>query len=539
MPEAAAERRVTQALFGFSLVVAVLGAAFTYMVLRPAIGFDDANITQAYARHIAQGHGYVYNIGGERVEGSTSLLWTGINVAAFYLFERPERVLAGISFLLATLTIFTSALIARRLSAPDARLAPYGAAAIFLIFPGFFGWVVWSLMDMVLWVCLITWLFYLLTCRLAAQDTRATVPMFVLASALLPITRPEGIAVTTGLALLLLVPRLFKGEQSHRGLALVIGLSGLVSALAATLWRLSYFGYPVPNTFYAKTAPDFVGQLVRGIKYILSYLKDPQNILLVVLVCLAMAVVWARGSRLQRGYSVLALYLMIGGGIVYAILGGDHFGSHRFFLYFIPLAAPLMVVCLALMETSEGRRVSKVFLFAPFVLIGAASAHAFKNDNGDIAVELAIAVEGRQRGARLNEFPGAPVVGVITAGGVRMAYDGPVQDLLGLNWTQMAHAPYDGQSPGIANHDSFNQTVFWQSPPDIFVIHKADCPQTWQPLEGFLGQVSDEVSGEDRFREFYHTACYQNLVFHVAKSYVAALEASGTDFPFLVFEAEK
>ena len=55
-------------LLGTVLTVAILGATFAYLILNPEIGFDDANITQAYAKHIAQGHGYVYNVGGERVE---------------------------------------------------------------------------------------------------------------------------------------------------------------------------------------------------------------------------------------------------------------------------------------------------------------------------------------------------------------------------------------------------------------------------------------------------------------------------------------
>ena len=71
-----------------ALLVAGFGAAFSYWVLGPQVGIDDANITQVYARNIAAGHGYVYNIGGERVEGSTSLLWTLINAAALRFRSR-------------------------------------------------------------------------------------------------------------------------------------------------------------------------------------------------------------------------------------------------------------------------------------------------------------------------------------------------------------------------------------------------------------------------------------------------------------------
>jgi len=72
--------------FAATLVLQIIG---TYLIMAPQVGFDDANITQVYARHLAEGHGFVYNIGGERVEGSTSLIWTLLNAAAFLTAYRP------------------------------------------------------------------------------------------------------------------------------------------------------------------------------------------------------------------------------------------------------------------------------------------------------------------------------------------------------------------------------------------------------------------------------------------------------------------
>lgn len=65
----------------------------SYVALEPQVGFDDANITQVYARHLAGGHGFVYNVGGERVEGSTSLIWTTLNAAMFFLHIQSCRLL--------------------------------------------------------------------------------------------------------------------------------------------------------------------------------------------------------------------------------------------------------------------------------------------------------------------------------------------------------------------------------------------------------------------------------------------------------------
>ena len=40
-----------------------------YMNGQSLIGVDDANIYMVYMRNLAEGHGLVFNVGGERVEG--------------------------------------------------------------------------------------------------------------------------------------------------------------------------------------------------------------------------------------------------------------------------------------------------------------------------------------------------------------------------------------------------------------------------------------------------------------------------------------
>jgi len=51
----------------------------------PLTGIDDANIFFTYARNIAAGEGLVYNAGGERVEGFTSLLYTLVCAGVYWL----------------------------------------------------------------------------------------------------------------------------------------------------------------------------------------------------------------------------------------------------------------------------------------------------------------------------------------------------------------------------------------------------------------------------------------------------------------------
>src|SRR5919108_54282 len=71
----------------------------------PLIGIDDANIYFVYAKNLANGHGFVYNVGGERVEGFTSLLWTLIAAMAFKFSAYPELILLIINVTLVSLGI--------------------------------------------------------------------------------------------------------------------------------------------------------------------------------------------------------------------------------------------------------------------------------------------------------------------------------------------------------------------------------------------------------------------------------------------------
>ena len=55
-----------------------------------AAGIDDANIFFTYARNVARGEGAVYNIGGERVEGFSSPLFTLLCTCILLVTQQVE-----------------------------------------------------------------------------------------------------------------------------------------------------------------------------------------------------------------------------------------------------------------------------------------------------------------------------------------------------------------------------------------------------------------------------------------------------------------
>src|SRR5262249_24858575 len=93
----------------------------------PQHGIDDANITFVYAANLAQGRGYTYGVGGERVEGSTSPLWTLVCALAFATTDSPESVLLAASFALTALAGGLAMAIARRAAGDSAWWPAIGA----------------------------------------------------------------------------------------------------------------------------------------------------------------------------------------------------------------------------------------------------------------------------------------------------------------------------------------------------------------------------------------------------------------------------
>lgn len=103
------------------------------------------------------------------------------------------------------------------------------------------------------------------------------------------------------------------------------------------LWRVSYYGDLLPNTFYAKTGGG-LSQVARGAVYAGGFALTLGGPLL--LVCLAP---WLRGPRAAlgswRGY-LLPLALAYTAYII--AVGGDHFRGQRFFVPILPWIAILM-----------------------------------------------------------------------------------------------------------------------------------------------------------------------------------------------------
>lgn len=502
-----------------AFVCTVASTVFCFLVLAPRIGFDDANITLNYAENIAAGHGYVYNIGGERVEGSTSPVWTAINTAAFFLPIPPEITLAVLGFGIAWATVWLSmhyGEAAFRLAGARAGVAQVLVGLGFLALPAYFGWAVWSLMDFGFWVLLIMATLWLCSAFILGEGSPRRLALLALVAALLTTTRPEGIAVVFGFSALMALFSVFS-PPARRSLrpALLMLISGGLAFGALGLIRFSYFGDLLPNTYYSKVSTDALSQMIQGAKYLRGFLSSPLNAA-ILLLALALPLLVMRHPRWPRlrpfwGFTVLAT---LGGMALYVAIGGDHFASFRFFLFVYPAFLPLAALTVHLLWSKLPYILRQPWTpTAAGLVLLMVTGVVFAVHKGGYALELRIAEKGREMGEILNRYPGQPSIGIVAAGGVAMTYKGHIHDLMGLNWVDMARAGRD-QNPVYPNHDGFSKEVFYATLPQIVHPQFGTCDQQAYDTNPFFGKVLRGLFQEAEFQALYTFECFEGLRFY-------------------------
>lgn len=511
-----------QSAFLLAVLCTIANALLGFVLLDPTVGFDDANITMNYAENIARGHGYVYVIGGERVEGSTSPLWTAINVLGYSLSLDISLWLVSLGFVIAIATVWVS----MRLGGLFFEAAGFRAETAylpvfvgFLALPTYFGWTIWSLMDFGLWVLWTTMAFWLTVRLVRGEASTGLALSLALVAALLTVTRPEGIAVACAFAVLLVLVTVLPTGRLLTRPAVYVLLASVLAFAAVGGIRLAYFGDIFPNTYYSKVSTNRTAVVLQGLAYAMEFLKSPLNLSLVVLAAAAPLAAWWKGRQGFAGFLLLWFVAMVGvagGAALYVAMGGDHFGSFRFFLYTYPVLIPLSALTLlglwqavAPAWPTFSRALPPLAAFA----LVAVTWGAFASNKGHYVHEFRIAEWGREMGRVLNGYPGRPGIAIVAAGGFSMTYEGPIYDLMGLNWVEMARSNREKIAPYV-NHGGFSREVFYRTLPDIVHPEAGTCDKDHYDNHPFYTRILDGLFLEDEFQKLYVFECWQGLVFY-------------------------
>lgn len=454
----------------------------------PKVGVDDANIFFVYAKNLAQGHGFVYNVGGERVEGFTSLLWVLVSAIFFNFSAGPEVFLIILNVVF---VVITNLIVLFYLYIAQGRRIGWMILVAYLLFlaivPDYIVWVTLPLMETGLWALLLTATAITVLMVKDVSGLQYSALLAILVSLLLLI-RPEGILWGSIFIFLCGLQVLLLSDLRTALKIMVLPLSSYFATLILlTVFRLAYFGYPLPNTYYAKVSPSLGYNLKVGFDYFLAYLNSG---FIFALLAFAAIVFFGRDvvrlidhvrqrSRVPNNTPTILRSFTLGAlcitGLLLPILpGGDHFNSFRFYQPVYPLL--VLYFLLSLRDIFADRQLAPVTgLFGLLAIIFfAAFTHdvTWSNLNvKDVSIveEFRIAENGREKGIFVGNLfeplDSYPSIGTITSGGFKMTYPGEVVDLMGLNNIQMGHSP--GLREGTKNHAAFNLDVFYELQPDI------------------------------------------------------------------------
>lgn len=301
---------------------------------------DDSFITYRYVKNFTEGNGLVFNI-GERVEGYTCFLWVvvlaGVKSLGFN-FISASQVLGIISSMITLLfTYLISSKIFPKNNGAAFNLVFSLAAVTLLASNGSFAYWAVSGMETGLFGCLITLGVYLYLLEL--KDGSDSIPLSSLAFLFAALTRPEGnliFAVTVVHKILYTLKYKKQDITAHtnkltsRNNLIWLGIY-VIPALIFMVWRYSYYGYLLPNTFYAKTGSS-LEYYSAGLDYTWTFLKSYGFYGLFVLIAF-----YTLTSK-ERFYSYLYLVMIFAVFTLYVIfVGGDVLRPNRFFVPIMPV----------------------------------------------------------------------------------------------------------------------------------------------------------------------------------------------------------
>ncbi|PWT92534.1 MAG: hypothetical protein C5B54_03345 [Acidobacteria bacterium] len=398
---------------------------------------DDSFISFRYAENLIAGHGLVYNP-GERVEGYTCFLWVILLSSGHFLHISTVlfgRIL-GIAFSAATiLLVFFSH---RFLKSINPRIA--AVAAVLLATAGAFSpWAISGMEVSLFSFLLLASLLYYLAHRNAFSFVNGMILALLLSG--LSMTRPEGLLITV-----IIVADLLLLHRTISALSVSIIFFAIFGAYF--YWRWQYYGYLLPNTFYAKVG-SHSQQILRGIKYTFSFL------LATSLLVVAAVVGVAKNTELRLMAAVLVMFT-----IYIVVVGGDIMPAFRFFAPLLPLLCILAAAGLQIRESLLLPGTACLIIFNLLIF-------RYHPQMLSYILSDTVAEDGKEVGLWLKQnASSASVIATNTGGSVAYYSRLRTIDMLGLNDVHIAHRKIAWLGIGPAGHEKGDGAYVLSRMPD-------------------------------------------------------------------------
>ncbi|MBA4406808.1 hypothetical protein C0389_05995 [bacterium] len=516
---------------------------------------DDAYTSFRYAKNFVEGKGLVFNA-GERVEGYTNFLWVMILSLIYFLNHariisldlESEAQFLSITFSVCTLilTYLLSRTILNREDHERSTTANFVNELIILI-PVFLlsvstPLIYWgvSAMETSLFVFL-TLLLILIYLRKKETDK----PNFwwISISVFNSLLRPEGLIVFA----LILSHKIFYNMFLSEEKKFLLRIRSVVDKtliqeisffsfplLIYFCFRLIYYGYPLPNTFYSKTEFSFEF-IVRGLNYFFDFAKA---YLLYGFVLLYPLVLFFDKKNI-REFSLL-LWLTFAWTILNILIGGDVLPIHRFFLPLMPLMFILFMKAIQFTIskfTGKKKWVADLISAALIMIIVIAGSVNYSIQKSQMMEKHSyesglvkkmkvyaswVNTQGERKGRQVS-------VAMSTIGAFSFYSDARVIDLVGLTDEYISHHPkevegIDEDLPVLWKERHYNAEYIISQEPDYIIFPAGAKPSAFAECALYV---------QSEFRKNYYTQLFYSDQLHQMIPVFTRKENVGTDLPKL------
>ncbi len=247
---------------------------------------DDNFISYRYAHHLASGHGLVWNIGEQPVEGFSNLLWVLVLAGAGRLGMDIPLAAKILSFVMGGTVIAILPAFTRRL-AGSAEWDWVPSLLLSLSVP----WLLWSVAGGE--VTLFS-LFFLLLIWGLLESEGGSLKLSIGCVGMI-LTRPDGtVYIAAALLADLISSRRWREWLRRLATPLILSIATIAGVVA---FRLAYFGDWVPNTLRAKVVTSFPGLALVGLWAVLA-------------LPFAAILVWMYRARHRRAFVVVVAFVL-------------------------------------------------------------------------------------------------------------------------------------------------------------------------------------------------------------------------------------
>ncbi|MDD3559201.1 MAG: tetratricopeptide repeat protein [Melioribacteraceae bacterium] len=439
-------------------------AAYFYFTFKSDRMQDDAFIFFRYAENFINGHGLVFNI-GEYVEGYTGFLWL-INLIflariGFDLISVSSIFGIAYGFGVVAVSVFLTNELRNNTNVKnDSNSKWYSRFASIDLYPALLlvfnsavhYWAGSGMETMMFSYLLIQGIYFYIKYDLN-KIIKKRAHIFLMLAAL---TRPEGILVYTVVFFHKWISFYTNNEKDlnvskqsflQKENLIALGIFVLPNLLLV-IFRLIYYGYPLPNTFYAKSGTS-IEYFSAGFQYFVEFTSS--NLLFGIMLIVPLLLLRKNNNRKKFGllYSIVIIYTLY-----IMFIGGDVLPIFRFFIPVLPLIFILFIISIStvkdILRSKLSEEYKSILNFGMFIIVAAVGAYNYlsiyrtvdekSNLEKNLIDKMIISGEWFKD---LNDESNKTVSIAATTIGALSYYSGDARiiDMLGLTDEEIAHNP--------------------------------------------------------------------------------------------------